>query len=534
MGRYLKQNKGLFTVCILLGAVASAASAGISLILQRIMDIAIAGNLTAFGHILIFTAVYMIVLCALGYISSLSGKALIRNMTRQIREVVFRGIMKQTPADFYQKNTADYISALTNDIKMIEENYLLSLLMTVEMGVMFFVTLVILLFLSPLVTAILLVSMVLIFIIPALLGKAMQKRQDRVSRQLSVFTQKVKDIFSGFEVIRSFYVLPHTKAIFDRENKRAAEMKFRADKLLALNEGLSDVLSTLSVVAVIFVSAWLVLKGQISVGTLLALTQLSGTFMAPVIMVMQNVPKIKGVAPIAERLNGMADYETQELAGTVKPSFQREIRMEHVTFAYKEGEPVLQDINLTFEKGKKYAVIGHSGSGKSTAIKLMTGYSGKYQGNILYDDQELRSLYLPELGQIVSMIHQNVYLFDSTIRENIAMWEEFSQQQWEYALHASGVSLFVNDLEHGLDTAAGENGANLSGGQRQRIAVARALIRNTPVLVLDEGTSAIDRKTAGEIEAGLLKQENLTVICITHHTDPENLERYDQIYRIGK
>ena len=160
---------------------------------------------------------------------------------------------------------------------------------------------------------------------------------------------------------------------------------------------------------------------------------------------------------------------------------------------------------------------------------MLTGYSGRYGGSITIDGQELTDLKSQSVTRLMAVIHQNIYMFDNTIAHNIGLEQEFDPAAWEQALATSGVNLFLAQQEQGLETPVGENGANLSGGQRQRIAVARALIRQTPIMILDEGTSSIDRQTAAEIENNLLSQEYLTLLTITHNLDPALLGQYDEI-----
>lgn len=191
---------------------------------------------------------------------------------------------------------------------------------------------------------------------------------------------------------------------------------------------------------------------------------------------------------------------------------------------------VLTGIDCLIEKGKKYVIVGKSGCGKSTLIKLLSGYYSAYTGEILYDDKELHMLDKDNVVQLSSIIHQNIYMFDETIYDNICLHENYPEKKIEKVIEESGLTEFISELPTGLQYQVGENGSNLSGGQKQRIAVARALIRNKPILILDEGTSAIDMQTAYDIENRLLKMEDLTLITITHHLEKDLLDKYDEVF----
>jgi ABC-type bacteriocin/lantibiotic exporter with double-glycine peptidase domain len=249
-------------------------------------------------------------------------------------------------------------------------------------------------------------------------------------------------------------------------------------------------------------------------------------------LIMDGMPKVQGIKPILNRLEGIIDYKDTSFAGTKMPTFNKNIRLNNVEFSYNEDRPVLKDMSLELQKNKKYAVVGHSGSGKSTLIRLLTGTYAGFDGEISYDGQELRTLDIQKLHSLISVIHQNVYMFSGSIRENICLHRSFSDDELKEALMLSGVKLFLDAMPDGLDSDVGENGNNLSGGQRQRIAVSRALIQKTPILILDEGTASIDKQTAYSIESSLLSVNDLTLVTITHNLDPELLGRYDQIILI--
>ncbi|WP_343083351.1 ABC transporter ATP-binding protein [Blautia producta] len=536
MKLYKSKDRLFLAGTIFFGGVSSLLAAFVSILLQRVIDVAAAGDAAGFYRVLAVMLVYLGALGGISLLEALMGKLLLRNVTRNLRDRVFKGVMKRKPEKYTSRNTADYLSVLVNDVKLVEDNYLIPLLLCIQMSVLFLATLGILFYLSPMVTVILLGFLVVLFAVPALLGKKLQERQDAYSEQLSVFTAAVKDFLNGYEVIRGYSAFSCIMGRFVKVNRETAGKKFAADRLMAVNESFSDIFSSLTVIVIVFVAAWQMMQGKITMGTLLALIQLSGTFVTPVVMLLQNFPKIQGIQPVMEHLAELMECEEEDRVGmdghAEIPGLQSAIQCTDLTFAYTEEHPVLEHENFLFEAGKKYAIEGRSGCGKSTLIKLLTGYSRNFEGQIYIDGISVKEMDQQEINRRIAVIHQNVFLFDTDIRDNICLGQKYTEEEIHTALRESGMWEYLSGLENGIDTKVGENGQLLSGGQRQRIAVARALIRKTPVLILDEGTSAIDRETAFEIEKNLLARKNLTVITITHHMDKRLAGQYDAILRL--
>ncbi len=529
MKSIFKQNKLLLSITVVLSIITSIAYVYIALILQKVTDTALSKDLSAFKIVLIQAVVYLLILGLIKYIYAICSKRLVCNIIRQLRNNVFQGILHRNVQDFTSVNSADYLSAFTNDIKLVEDNYILSLLMILQYIVMFVGTVIMLFIISPLIAVCLIGFLILMLVVPSFFGKALQRRQDRLSKTLSLFTVKIKDILSGYEVIKSYNMSSHIKSEFKKQNDETISARFNSDKLTAASESLSEILAYLTLFSGIFIGAYLIILGNISAGTLLALIQLSSSFVNPLMIIMQCVPKIQGVKPILIRLEEFSNYKDTSFTGTETPSFDNTIKADGLHFSYDKNHSVLNNTELIIKKNKKYAIVGQSGCGKSTLVKLLSGKYYNYEGEILYDEKDIRNLDIDQLTNMISTIHQNIYMFDDTVKENICLYESFSDEELKNALEISGVQQFLDNTPNGIQSLVGENGSNLSGGQRQRIAVARALIQKKPILILDEGTSAIDMQTAYDIENRLLKLENLTLITITHNMSRDILSMYDAI-----
>lgn len=525
----LSGHKLLFTLIIAVSILNAGINVAAAVLLQKILDSVTGQDWQLFRLMVLLVPCYVALAAVTGSLGEVLNKKLIARIICQIRGEAYNGIIQREPARFRTVNTAEYISALTNDIKLIEDNTLIPFLQSVNFSLIFIGTVIALLYYSPLIALLIFGCLCLMYLVPAVFGKAIARHQEKLSESLAVFTTNLKDQLSGFEVIHSFHLTSRMLNKFKVKNEEVTEIKYDADRMTMISAGLAQALAAGTQLLVVLVTGWLVLRGHMTAGVLLAILQLSALFVQPVGLIMENLAKIKSTKPIWDRLDGLKRQEISVFSGTLPLTFETTMEFRDVSFAYMENSPILQQVNFRFEKNKKYAIIGASGCGKSTLIRLLGTEYGDYQGSIEIDGKELRKVKLEQWLEHFSVIHQDVYMFDESIRENIDLHHSFDSDDWSHTLAVSGVSKFLDQIPGGIDAPVGENGANLSGGQRQRVAVARALIRKKPILILDEGTSALDMQTAYDIESALLAMPDITMINITHNLDPQSLGRYDAV-----
>ena len=227
------------------------------------------------------------------------------------------------------------------------------------------------------------------------------------------------------------------------------------------------------------------------------------------------------------RLADTLDENIRDEGFYVPNQLNNGITVKNVTFSYEAECDILHDINITFDAGKKYAVVGASGSGKSTLLNLLIAGHGNYSGQICYDGYEIKNINSESLYDMVSIIQQNVFVFNASIRDNITMFHEFPKAEVDRAIKLSGLSKLIE--ERGEEYFCGENGSGLSGGEKQRISIARSLLKKSRVLLVDEATAALDAETASQVLDAILGLDDITSIVVTHSLDERLLKQYDGI-----
>lgn len=531
MYRYIKPRFGQFMgVTALL--IAFTAMAGISsLIKQRLID-AVTGQDPAGVHRYIPLALGAACIEAVVFVIASVCRDVFRvSLINDARISAFDGILRRNRRDFEKNHSADYVSALTNDMTTIQERYGILFMGIVAVSMMIFTT-ALMFYYQPLVSVCAILSALVMTIVPLALGGVAAKWQERRSKQLAALTAMLSECFGGFETIVTFGIGRQIRSRFRECSKKLRDCDCRGEGLDAFTDSLAQLLSILAQTGILALSCWMVFTGRMTIGAMVVFTGLNGSFCSGLSTALILVPMLKSAKPVTDRVNGLADYVREEEQGDKEPSFRECVEVKNLGFGYNEDKAVLKHLSLTLRRGGKYALTGGSGSGKSTLIRLLLGDYPDYEGGIYYDGTELKELNRDRLYQVAACIHQDVFLFDDTIRNNICLFEEFSEEQFAWALKTSGVSKFTDTFPEGAFYQVGERGERLSGGQKQRIAIARALIRNTDFLILDEGTSALDEQTAVEIENELLKMEKLTLLTITHHLHKP--EEYDEVFALSE
>lgn len=526
MFKYLLKEKWLFILSTLIKAVGSALQIGIAYVLQEVVNTAIAGNTTGFFTILISGFVGTFVLGLVVYLEWISDSKFKQKVFLNVKSDLYASIVKLNIEDFQKVPTATYISALTNDINLIETNYLNPMLNFIGNGLTFVGTSIYLFYISPWVALTIILSSFFMVLVPALLGKKLEQRQTDFSNSLNFFTNYIKDTFSCIEVIRSLATWAMNAKEFDDHNQNSEEKRFKFGHMNAVVNGLVMILAIISQMGGFAVAGYLVLQGVILPGMLLAAVQLANGIISPVSNIMKDISSVLSNKGVRNKIMDYINFKEEDKTISLI-SFDNAIEFKNVSFSYVDNKPVLKDFSYTICKGTKIAVVGESGSGKTTIIKLLLGFYTHYKGSITLDDMQIKDID-KSLYQHVGLVSQNVMLFNKSISDNIMMYSKYDKSHFDQVIKEAGLDKFISSLPEKEATVLVENGSNLSGGQKQRISIARTLIRNPDILVLDEITSALDSQTGSEIENELLSLDK-TIITVTHKLNPEVMKKYDEI-----
>lgn len=531
--QFYRGNRLTFAVAAFAALTAGSLNLILSWLIQQLIDTASGmPNARPLGALALLSA-GMVGLCiAVTLLRYAAEPRFLEKAMRQYRDFAFQKLTEKSIASFRDESTASYLSALTNDTATVEASYLEQQLSVLTQAVTFAGALVIMLWYSPVLTAIAAGLTVLPLIASLMTGKQLQTAERRVSARNRDFTAALSDCLGGFSVVKTFRAEKEIMRLFAENNRRLEREKCTKRRIKMMVGLLAAVTGIIAQLGVFLVGAYFVLTGRgLTAGGVILFVNLMNFMIEPVTTLPALLAGRRAALGLMDQLaDALAQHGTAAGQAELAPLTEG-IRMEHVSFSYEPGREVLHDVSTTFEAGKAYAVVGGSGSGKSTLLNLLMA-AGDYQGSIRLDGTELRDVLPESLYAVMSVIQQNVFVFNASIRDNVTMFRAFPQDALDDAIaHAHLTGLLA---ERGEAYRCGENGVGLSGGEKQRISIARTLLKKSSVLLADEATAALDAKTAHAVTSDLLDLTGMTRIIVTHNLEASALRRFDRILVMKK
>ena len=526
--RLFYKNKMCFIASVIMTIVMSFLNLMISWLIQQIMDSMANQNMQSVVQCAWIAASVVIAYTVANAVYRAVYPRFLQRAMQQYRDYAFSRLTQKSLRSFSKEGTALYVSALTNDCTSIENNYLAATFTLIELLFCFLGALIMMLYYSPVMLVLAVALSFLPVAVSMTAGNRLTEQEKEISKKNERFVSIVNELLSGFPVIKSFRAETQASRLFSQRNEQAEEAKKnkrRTEQLISL---LANDAGIIAQMGIFLAGAWLAISGKgVTAGVVIVFVQLMNYILNPISQVPLLWSNRKAAIALMEKLSDALSENVREEGREKLNGFSEKIEVKDLTYGYEPESHVLKDLDVQFDAGKSYAIVGGSGSGKSTLLNLLMGSSSNYQGEICIDGVSIKNIESESLYQLMTSVQQNVFVFNDTIRNNVTMFHEFPDKEVTLALERSGLSEFIE--KHGEEFVCGENGANLSGGERQRISIARALLRKSPILLVDEATAALDAATARAVSFSILNLVGMTRIVVTHRLEEAILRRYDKI-----
>lgn len=525
------KNKLRFFSQIAISAVVAGMNVFSAILLKKMIDIATSGTIPELKNLLMVSGTYILTLFGVSFVCTFLKNTYIRKGMQNLKTDIMEQMLTGDINMMKRNTTSRYFTVFSASVVSIETDYVENLLVMIQNVITAVLGVIVMIYLDVALFLCVLIVGGITFSISGLFMKNASDTEKRVTKSNEQFVTFVREVLSGFQIIKSFKAENTVLSIFDKKSKELETDKYKKRMTHDAIKVLGETSTNCIVLFVFAVGAWQAIQGTITAGTIVAFIQLMNFIVVPLQVIPQCIAKFKAVRVVTESLGELTDTgdeqrnEEQDIRGY-------DISFDHVDFSYDGTEKALTDITLSFDEKKKYAIVGPSGSGKSTLIQLIQGYWDQYGGTMSLGGVDFRRISNTQLFSHISVMQQEIIIFDTSIWNNITLYKEFEQEKVEQVIDAANLRELV--AEKGFQYECGENGNKLSGGERQRIAIARCLLLNVPIMLMDEATSALDSNTAYEIEKTILNLESKTRIVVTHKYNRDLLKEYDEIIVMKK
>lgn len=530
---YVTPHKLIGFIAVVGMSATAVIEAGLVALLQPLTDEAlVARNLeTAKWMPFAFMAIFVLRGIS-GFATELSLGWIGRRVISDLRRQVF-GKFLTLPGKFFDAQAAGpLLSRMTYNVEMVAESVTSVVTIAVRDTLTVIAAFCVMLYFSPKLTVFVAILFPIVAVLVRLLGIAFRRYSSRIQDSVGEVTQVTDEVIRGNWVVKAFGGFDYERKRMHDVDESNRKQNMKLIRVRSLGVAITQVVFGFGIAMVIYVAGQQSLEGALSAGEFIA-------FFAAMMLMLQPVRRITNVNATLQRGVAGADslfmvMDEQDEADSGKHVSERvrgNVEFENVCFSYGEDDSrVIDDLSVSIDAGKTLAIVGHSGSGKSTLASLLPRFYEIDSGDIRIDDVSIGDYTLASLRGNISLVSQDVVLFNDTIRNNLAYGQlkARSDDELMQAAEAAYILEFANDLPDGLETMVGDRGVLLSGGQRQRIAIGRALLKNAPILILDEATSALDTQSERRIQDALgTLMNDRTTLVIAHRLS--TVEKADQI-----
>ena len=523
---FLKNRKNL--ALSLLGCVFKTLSVlGFSAFTQKILDTVSGDQPSSIPYLILFAVGCFLCLLISAALEYFCWTAFRRQALTRYRAYFCRKVLSKDISAFSRENTGAYASAVSNDLNTIRTSYLESLPYLAELVLNFAGTVVLMLAYDVRLALIAFGVSLLPILLSSFRVNQVAECEEQLAEANGGFLSAFTEMLTGFRAVKSMRAEGSVAARLLKVNRKASDTFADREHTEISVAYIASLSGHIARIAFFFISLLLSKNDPaVTVGVIIAFTQLMSNIVQLAVTVPELLANVKAADKLMERHDGMLALSQAEGEDRAV-SCGEKVEADSVSVSYGEGQEVLRNLSLSLPAGGCYAILGESGSGKTTLLNLLSGAKRDYTGSVRYDGQDIRDVSGERLFELISVIHQETFLFDATIEENITLFRPVDRAVLEDAVKKAGLEELVK--EKGLDYACGENGANLSGGEKQRVGIARSILLGSSVLLLDEATSALDIRTGSRLIRTVQQMEGKTRIAVTHDVYPELMDNFDQI-----
>ena len=523
---FLKNRKNL--ALSLLGCVFKTLSVlGFSAFTQKILDTVSGDQPSSIPYLILFAVGCFLCLLISAALEYFCWTAFRRQALTRYRAYFCRKVLSKDISAFSRENTGAYASAVSNDLNTIRTSYLESLPYLAELVLNFAGTVVLMLAYDVRLALIAFGVSLLPILLSSFRVNQVAECEEQLAEANGGFLSAFTEMLTGFRAVKSMRAEGSVAARLLKVNRKASDTFADREHTEISVAYIASLSGHIARIAFFFISLLLSKNDPaVTVGVIIAFTQLMSNIVQLAVTVPELLANVKAADKLMERHDGMLALSQAEGEDRAV-SCGEKVEADSVSVSYGEGQEVLRSLSLSLPAGGCYAILGESGSGKTTLLNLLSGAKRDYTGSVRYDGQDIRNVSGERLFELISVIHQETFLFDATIEENITLFRPVDRAVLEDAVKKAGLEELVK--EKGLDYACGENGANLSGGEKQRVGIARSILLGSSVLLLDEATSALDIRTGSRLIRTVQQMEGKTRIAVTHDVYPELMDNFDQI-----
>lgn len=475
----------------------------------------------------LIAVVFSVAVFILEWISKKRQAVVVRDMEKDLRDQVMYKLFSISANQFEKKELTYYLSKFTTDIGILLNDGINNIYGMIMQFVFVVVAVVYLLCVEPFILLIVAVVSIIQFGVPNILKKKIASSRKEYTEAVEVYLNGVKNDLGGHKVIRTFDAVKQILGKQEKLSDFVSRKNQDSSQTLYWAQALASFVNNGAFLIVLGSCLFFVAAGRITIGEVVAITNMMNFILTPCKAISNGMIQLKAMEKVKAELESLLELESENDNKESLEEDIREIRMDQVQQKISDSFS-LDHLTLRFEKGKKYAVVGKSGSGKSSIIKLLTEYGAEYTGKVLINGKELSELNRESIMHVSPVCYQQTYIFNDTVFNNVALYQDYAKEEVINALKRAGIYDTIRRLPDGVDEKIRENGSNFSGGELQRIALARLFLRNKTMTFLDEITSGLDNETAYEIEKRLL-DEDMTIINITHRYNKVLMQKYDEI-----